>query len=105
MSLVQKDAHGAFNDRRSLVDQMPVDHMPHRGPGSGSPATEINPASNPDPMLKAMKEGDRKWLNAREVWGASTNCTNTASDISKQVITRINEKDVSISQCFVEVRS
>ena len=103
--LVQKDAHGAFNDRHSFVDQIPVDHMLHRGPRSGRFATETNTASDPDTMLNVVKEGDKRWPNAREVWGASSNCTNIGSDKSKQILTRINEKDASIFQCFVELEN
>ena len=79
------------------MDQTPVDHLLHQGPRSGTSATEINLACDPDTMFEAARDGNKRALNVRDVWGNSINRTTKARDISKQGMTRINEKDVSIS--------
>ena len=96
--LVQKATHEARNDERSYTDQTLVDHTLHQGPRSSTSATEVNPTSDPDTIFEAMREGDKRWPEFRDVWENSTDRTTRAGDISKQGITRINEKDVSISQ-------
>ena len=96
--LVQKANYGGSNDERSYMDQVLVDHTLHQGPRSGTFVKGINPASDPGTMLTAMKEGDKRLLKAREVLGDSANRTTTANGISEQVLTRIDEKDVSIPQ-------
>ena len=55
----------------------------------------VNLASNPDTMFEAVR-GDKSWPKARDVLESSTNRMTKAGDISKQGITRFNEKDVSI---------
>lgn len=96
--LVQKVTHQAPNDERSDMDQTLVDQTLHQGPRSSTSATEVNSASNPDTIFEAMREGDKRWPKFRDVWENCTNRTTKAGDISQQAITRINEKDVSISQ-------
>ena len=56
----------------------------------------VNLASDPDTMFEAVR-GDKSWPKVPDVLENSTNRMTKAGDISKQGITRINEKDVSIS--------
>ena len=57
----------------------------------------VNLASDPDTMFEAVREGDKSWPKVPDVLENSTNRMTKAGDTSKQGVTRINEKDVSIS--------
>lgn len=62
--------------------------------GLDIPITERDPATDPEKMLAALRDGEKRWPKVREAWENATSQKTPAGAIPKQDLTILNEDDV-----------
>lgn len=80
------------------VDESPIDQLESRKetevPVS---ASEQNPATDPDTMLAALREGKERWPKIREDWENATNRKTAVGDLMQKTHLWLRDENVGVS--------
>ena len=84
------------------VHQSPAHDTSLNGPTISTFAARPNIATDPEKMLAAMQEGEKKWPEIRDAWEKATDRTTTIGDLAKQGSATINPEDVGGNPCLTK---